>query len=360
MERPMSLSRRSFLAGLAATPIIAACGGDDEEAATTTTTTRRRPSTTTTTEATTTTPPPPPVAPLLGQIWTGDPAILARPALVVKIDNAPAARPQFGLSQADLVYEERVEGSVTRLATVFHSTDADPVGPIRSFRTTDLDIVANLNFPLFAWSGANAAFAALARSGPLNDVGYDVASSAYYRERSRRAPHNLLSTTPRLYSLHAGNGPPPQLFAYRPDGTPPVGGRQVADVRITWGGGAGESPVNWATDPASGTFFRFQRDTPHVDSNGIQVNAANVVIQFVTYVNSGARDVSGSPVPEAELVGSGPVWVLTGGQLIEGTWTRPDGASITSYTDAAGQPIGLTPGRTWVELPMAGAAAVLR
>ena len=356
----MPLSRRHFLAGLAATPIIAACGGDDEEAATTTT--RRRPTTTTTTTeaTTTTTAPPPPVAPLLGQVWTGDPAVLARPAVVVKIDNAPQARPQFGLNQADLVYEERVEGSVTRLATVFHSTDADPVGPVRSFRTTDLDIVGNLNFPLFAWSGANAAFAAMARSGPLTDVGYDVASSAYYRERSRRAPHNLLTSTPALYALHSGVGPPPQLFTYRPDGAPPVGGRPVADVRITWGGGAGESPVNYATDPASGTWFRFQRDTPHVDSNGIQVNPANVVIQFVTYVNSGARDVTGSPVPEAELVGSGPVWVLTGGQLIEGTWSRPDAASITTYTDAAGAPIGLTSGRTWVELPMAGAATVLR
>ena len=103
----MPLSRRSFLAGLAATPIIAACGGDDEEAATTTT--RRRPTTTTTTEATTTTTaPPPPVAPLLGQVWTGDPAVLARPAVVVKIDNAPQARPQFGLNQADLVFEERI------------------------------------------------------------------------------------------------------------------------------------------------------------------------------------------------------------------------------------------------------------
>lgn len=355
----MPLSRRTFLAGLAATPVLAACGGGgDEEAAISTT--RRRPTTTTsTTVATTTTVPPPPVAPLLGQVWTGDPAFLARPALVVKIDNAPPARPQFGLNQADLVYEERVEGSVTRLATVFHSTDADPVGPVRSFRTTDLDIVANLNFPLFAWSGANAAFAAMARSGPLTDVGYDVASGAYYRERSRRAPHNLLTATPSLYALQPGVGPPPQLFTYRPEGTPPVGGRPVGDVRITWGGGAGEAPVNYRVDPASGTWFRFQRDTPHVDSAGIQVNPANVVIQFVNYINSGARDVTGSPVPEAELVGYGPVWVLTGGQLIEGTWTRADGASLTTYADVAGAPIGLTPGRTWVELPMAGAATVL-
>jgi hypothetical protein len=354
----MHLSRRSFLAGLAAAPILAACGGDDEEAATTTT--RRPTTTTTTTEATTTTPPPPPVAPLLGQVWTGDPGILARPALVVKIDNANSgARPQFGLNQADIVFEERVEGSVTRLATVFHSTDADPVGPVRSFRTTDLEIVANLNRPLFAWSGANADFAAQARSGPLTDVGYDVASGAYYRERTRRAPHNLLTTTAGLYAAAAGVGPPPQLLTYRPDGTPPANGRPVADVHISYGGGGGDAPVNYRVDPASGTWFRFQRDTPHVDANGIQINPANVIIQFVRYVDTGATDSSGGRVPKAELIGFGPVWVLTGGQMIEGTWSRPDGASLTSYVDTTGAPIGLTPGRTWFALPVGGAATVV-
>jgi hypothetical protein len=324
-------------------------------------TTRRPTTTTTTTEPpTTTTTPPPPVAPLLGQIWTGDPAVIARPALVVKVDNANSGgRPQYGLNQADVVYEERVEGSVTRLAAVFHSADADPVGPVRSFRTTDLDIVANLNRPLFAWSGANAAFAALARSGPLTDVGYDVASGAYYRERTRRAPYNLLTTTAGLYALSPGGTPPPQLFTYRPDGVAPINGRPAADVRISYGGGGGDAPVNYRVDPVSGTWFRFQSETAHVDSNGWQINPANVIIQFVRYWDTGARDVSGGAVPQAELVGSGPVWVLTAGQLIEGTWTRPDQASLTSYVDLTGAPIGLTPGRTWVALPVWGDAWLL-
>lgn len=351
-----AISRRRFLAGLAATPILAACGGGggdegeggDEEAVV--------PSSTTTTA-------PPPVLPLSGLAHLGDPAVLTRPALVVKIDNAEGsgrARPQAGLNAADVVYEERVEGSVTRLAAVFQSQDADPVGPIRSFRTTDLAIVANLNNPLLAWSGANRVFAELARNGPLVDVGYDVATEAYYRESERSAPHNLMSSTPALRAYTPeGAGPPPPLFTYRAPGTPPAGGRPVADVHISFGGGGGAAPVNYRVDPATGTWLRFQRDTPHVDEAGVQVQPENVVVMHVDYVDTGAVDSTGGPVPEAQLVGSGLVWVLTGGTLIEGTWNRPSLEATATLADAAGAPIGLTPGRTWVALPEPGGATVV-
>ena len=192
----MHLSRRSFLAGLAAAPVIAACGGDDEEAATTTT--RPRP-TTTTTEATTTTPPPPPVAPLTGQVWTGDPAILTRPALVVKIDNAdPSARPQYGLNQADIVFEEIVEVQ-TRFAAVFHSQTADPVGPIRSGRTQDIDLLGSFNAPMFMWSGGNAAVTRAIEDSDLVNLSAqhsDVyAAAGFFRSDDRPGPHDLYAST---------------------------------------------------------------------------------------------------------------------------------------------------------------------
>ena len=350
------LTRRAVVAGLLASPILAACGGGGDDAAPTTVAT-------TPTTATTTTPPPPPIAPLTGLPYLGDPALLSRPALVVKIDNADGtratARPQLGLNAADIVFEERVEGSVTRLATVFHSGDSNPVGPIRSFRTTDLTIVANLNNPLFAWSGANTIFAAMARSGPMVDVGFDTASTAYFRDRDRQAPHNLMSSTPALFALAPpGSIPPPALFTYRPVGTPATG-VPTNVVRITYGGSAGSAPVEYHWDPATSTFLRFQKDTPHLDAAGVQVNPVNVIVQFVRYVDTGAVDSSGGSVPEAELVGSGACWVLTGGTRIEGTWTRPSGEALTSFIDAAGAPILLTPGRTWIALPSADGAVVL-
>jgi hypothetical protein len=352
------MRRRTFLAGALATPLLAACGGggDDDAGAGTST------SEPTTTSSTSTTAPPP-VQPLTGLPHQGDPAILTRPAIVAKVDNADGAgraRPQAGINQADVVIEERVEGSVTRLAAVFHSQDADPVGPIRSFRTTDLHIVANLNRPLLAWSGANAVFARLAREGPLVDVGFDAATDAYYREPSRRAPHNLMTSTPALRAhTPDGAGPPPALFTYRQPGVAPVGGRPVADVRISYGGGGGAAPVNYRVDPATGTWLRFQRDTPHVDEAGVQVQVENVVIMHVDYVSTGAVDSGGNPVPEAELIGSGLLWVLTAGTLIEGTWTRPSDDAIATLTDATGAPISLTPGRTWIALPEPGGATVL-
>jgi hypothetical protein len=356
VSRPQPMRRRAFIAGALATPFVAACGGSGDDAASSTT---ARPTTTSSTSTTA----PPPVQPLTGLPHQGDPAVLARPALVAKVDNADGAglaRPQAGINQADVVIEERVEGSVTRLAAVFHSQDADPVGPIRSFRTTDLHIVANLNRPLLAWSGANAVFARMAREGPLVDVGYDVATDAYYRERSRRAPHNLMTATPALRAhTPEGAGPPPPLFTYRQPGVAPVGGRPVADVRISYGGGGGSAPVNYRVDPATGTWLRFQRDTPHVDEVGAQVQVENVVIMHVDYVSTGAVDSGGNAVPEAELIGSGVAWVLTGGMLVEGTWSRPSEDAIAALTDAAGAPIALTPGRTWVALPELGGTSVV-
>lgn len=351
-----SISRRRFVAGLLATPVLAACGGGDDDESSDTT---ERDTTTSSTSTT----PSVPVQPLTGVVHNGDPAILTRPAVVVKIDNADArntARPQAGLNQADVVYEERVEGSVTRLATVFHSQDADPVGPIRSFRTSDLAVVGNLNFPLLAWSGANAGFAAIAREGPLVDVGYDVASDAYYRDPNRRAPQNLMSSTPALRGYTpAGAGPPPPLFTYRAPGTPAAGGRPVSDVLVSYGGQAGDAPVNYRVDSATGTWLRFQRGTPHVDEAGVQVQPENVVIMHVEYVDTGATDTSGAAVPEAQLVGSGVLWVLTGGMLVEGTWTRPSLDAVATLLDSSGAPIALTPGRTWIALPSPGGASVV-
>src|SRR4051794_19015060 len=194
--------------------LLVACGGGKKKAAPTTT------SAPTTTVATTTTAPPP-VMPLTGLPVT-DPGKFARPALVVKIDNADGdgrgnqARPQTGLNQADVVYEEKVEGAVTRLAAIFHSQDSDPVGPIRSARSTDVAVFSPLHRPLFAWSGANPTFADLIHASPIVDVGYDAHSEVYGRRGDRVAPHDLYSSTPDLYSLAPPDSvAPPALFQYR-------------------------------------------------------------------------------------------------------------------------------------------------
>jgi hypothetical protein len=339
------------LIGGVALALVASGGGDPAP-----TTTTEPPTTTTT--APTTTVPPPPVAPLTG--LPGDPAAIGRPALVVKIDNVePKARPQAGLNQADVVYEERVEGSVTRLLAVFHSTDSAPAGPVRSARTSDLGVLATLHRPFFAWSGANDSFAARIRAANLADVGYDVASGHYYRAGDRRAPHNLmLKSTAELMALpNDGATPPPALFTYRTPDQTPANLEPVTGVHITYGTSAGAAPVDYRWDGQG--WARFQNGTPHVDTAGQQVAPPNVIVQFTPYASSGVNDQFGTPIPEAQMTGEGEAWVLTNGGLIAARWHKPTLESVTTYTDAAGAPISLTPGRTWVALPPPGGASRL-
>jgi hypothetical protein len=315
--------------------------------------------TTTTTEATTTT-----VATTMTYPLTGlplvDPVVAARPALVVKIDNGQprsgqGGRPQAGINDADVLFEEMVEGSVTRFAAVFHSTDVDPIGPVRSARTTDLLLMASLNAPLFAWSGANADVAAQVVAAPLVDVGASAVPSAYYRDSSRRAPYNLFSSTPVLRNAAPSEPrPPPPLFAYRPAGTPADGGRSVATVNIVFGDGPGSAPVDWTWDGTG--WARTQRGETHVDANGVVVSPPNVVIRFARYVEVACCDTAGFPLVEPQLIGEGDVWVLTGGVLIEGRWSQPSLEAPATYTDEAGRPIRLTPGRTGVAIDDPGRA----
>ncbi len=338
---------------------VFALGGGEEEAAPTTTTTTTIPTTTTTTR-----PGAGPLAPLTGLPGNyGD--RLSRPALVVKIDNDNSkARPQVGLNEADVVYEERVEGSVTRLLAIYHSRDSVPVGPVRSARTTDIAIVSALRRPYYAWSGANPTFARRIRNAKLMDVGYDALSREYFREPSRRAPHNLmLKNTKTIKGIpNVGGAPPLPLFTYRtasqavPHLTPAKG------VAVSYGGGAGGAPVEYRWNGTG--WARIQGGTPHVDVAGVQVAPANVVIQFVDYVPTDTADQFGVPIPEAQLVGQGEVWILTGGGgkphgVVKGVWRKPHLGSVTDYLAPDGTRIKLTRGTTWVALPSPGAARLL-
>ncbi len=294
------------------------------------------------------------VAPLTG--LPGDPAKLNRPALLVKIDNAPKARPQAGLNQADVVVEEGVEGGITRFATIFHSGDSDPVGPVRSARTSDIAIASALNHPLFAYSGTNADFEKLLDKAPLVNVGPGRFPGGYHRQSGRPAPYNYFSATATLFSrAAAGAAPPAPWFEYRPGGQAPAGGQPSTGAHLEFRGKV-VTAVDWAWDGAAAAWKRTNNGTTHVDAGGQQVTAANVVIEFVAYKDTGYTDQSGAAVPEAQLLGEGEVWVLTNGSVIKGRWQKPTAEAVTRLVDGGGQPIRLTPGRTWVELPAPGLA----
>ncbi|MEO5723819.1 MAG: DUF3048 domain-containing protein [Ilumatobacteraceae bacterium] len=300
-----------------------------------------------TTMSSTSTAPATPVMALTGEPIT-DQAKADRPALVVKIDNHPQARPQSGLNQADIVIEENVE-HLTRFAAVFQSQDADPVGPIRSGRTQDVMMLGSLNKPLFAWSGGNGRVTAAIDGSDLVDVGpYGAGAAAYFRDQSikRDSEHTLYSRTPTLFALApAGAAPPLEQFHYLSSGAASTGTPAVG-VTLAMDG----VNVKWAFDAASGSYLRQQDGKPHMVAGGGQVSAANVVVLSVDYQASPADARS----PEAQTLGTGPVTVFTAGKMITGTWTRSDRLQPFTLTDSSGEQIQLTPGRTWVELARVG------
>lgn len=343
--------RRTTVVAIAAAlclTVTAACGGGGKKAG---------PTTTTDPEATTTTLPPEPA--FLTGLAQDDRKKQDRPALVVKIDNAPEARPQTGLDRADVVFEEVVEGGIVRFLAIFHSKDAESVGPVRSVRPVDPEIVTPLK-PLFAYSGGTAPFVAAIKKAPVTLVGYNELTKAYTKRKGRPAPHNLFTSTAELYKGAKDNAtPPPPLFTFLPSDQAfgVAGGSPLTHLDVQMGG---PTKAGWDWDAGVGVWRRLTNGTPHTVENGEQVGFANVIVQFVKYRNTSGRDAAGFPVPTAEVIGTGEAWVLSGGRLIKAKWSKNAAASITTYTDSSGQAVRLRPGTTWVSLAPVGAGTTIR
>jgi hypothetical protein len=320
--------------------IGAACGGGGGAS------TRR-------TKAITTTTAPPPVAPLTG---LPDPqrVALGRSALSVKIENTPDARPQSGLDQADVVYEEVVEGGITRFWAIFNSAAPAQVGPIRSVRQMDPNVVSPLG-GVVAYSGGTQPNVALIRAAPVTWVDENNANNGkgeptcegdpnatYCREQKRAAPHNLYGRTGPLWQRGGKPVPPSPLFHYlEPGATFP--GDPVAQFKLNFQLGY---DVTYQWDAVGNAWKRIQHTDPFLADNGTQIAPTNVVVMFVPYSGAG----------EGQLIGQGDAWVFTSGRIVRGHWAKTTATQPPVYTDAAGNPIALQPGRTWVELFPAGLA----
>jgi hypothetical protein len=313
-----------------------------------------------------TTAPPTTAAPVPLAAWplTGKLAAMGangQPALAVKVDNSPQARPHAALNDADIVYELQVE-AITRFMEVFHSSLPGRVGPVRSARSSDFDLLAGLGRPSFAWSGANPGVVgevrAAADAGVLVDVGASSSlQGEYYRDRGRAAPHNLYASGAALHdgSLPAdGSGAPQGIFGYRPPDAPPVGGAPAAGEHINFGLGVA---VDYVWDAERKGWDRFQVDQLHgrdrsafVDEGGTQVAPENVVVLFLEYT----PDPIDGRSPLAHSVGEGDGLVLSGGVAIPVRWSRAGTIYGWTLTAGTGEKVELTRGRTWVALPPAG------
>jgi hypothetical protein len=291
------------------------------------------------------------IAPLTG-LAPIDRSFADRPAVLVKIDNTNRGRPQEALMQADLVYEQMIEGGFTRLAAVFH-TNVPLLGPVRSGRTTDIALIGSLNEPIFAWSGANLVHAALLRRQPIVDLGAQ-SRGEYFRAAERPGTYDLMILSHELVDIAAARGDggsPPPHFEYRDD---TIGLPQTAVPATTVAVEFPSVTATWTWDESAGGWARTQGSTEHVDAQGERVIAANVVVAEVRDVATGSVDTTGSTVFEQQFLGSGRGWVFTDGHVVEVVWTKPSIRSVATWTTPDGVPVALTPGITWVELAREG------
>jgi hypothetical protein len=266
---------------------------------------------------------------------TGEVLGLPRPALVVKVDNVDA-EPQSGLNQADIVFEEIVEGQATRFAAVFNSSEANPVGPIRSGRTQDVNLLLSLNDPAIAYSGANEAV-----NAALQNAGFELfgeGTPGFFRRDDLPAPHNLYANIAALWPQIVSSGDAVPAFEHVEPGQD-VAGTPVTFVEML----VGSYNVRWDWDATQGLFLRSQLGSAHELTDG-RASADNVVMLVLEY---GTSPAGGGP--EANTLGSGAAVVYSDGRKIEGAWSR-DNSTDPFTLEAGGQPILLAPGRTWVEL----------
>ena len=286
--------------------------------------------------------------------------VAGRPALTVKIENSIDARPQTGLEQADMVWEEVVEGGITRFAAVFQSQVPAEVGPVRSVRPMD-PVIAGPTKGLIAFSGGQAGFVAKVKASPLQAFSQDLGSPGFYRKSGvAPAPHNLYGT-PSVWWAHADaahNAPPPHQFVFArsaDQATAVTAGTPATKIAVTMSGG--EHP-NWAWDAASGTWQRSEGGTPAVSRSGKRLAFANVITLSVRLVDTGTKDPAGNPVPETVLAGTGTGTVSSGGHTIAVTWSKGSDSEPVVLTTSDGKPVALAPGTTWVELVPSGSGGV--
>lgn len=279
---------------------------------------------------------------------------LAHASIAAKIDNHPDARPQVGLERTDLLFEELVEGGLTRYVAVWQSDIPELLGPVRSIRPMDPNIISPLG-GIVAYSGGQQRFVNLMRNTPVYNAihGQADTASTFFRTPTKRAPHNVLVKARELLAQHGDIAAPAQQFAYSldvPSATATKDGVPTAALDYRFSNLISGA---WTYDASKLVFLRSQSGKADLDSNGAQLTATNVVVVRVSVSN----DMN---VPRTEMIGGGEAWVSTGGGTVHASWAKGSATDPIRLVDDQGVTIRLAPGNTWIELvPAAGAVQIV-
>lgn len=271
------------------------------------------------------------------------------PVLVVKIDDTTQAHPQIGLDEADLVYIEQVEGGLTRLAAVFSSKIPAQIGPVRSARITDIELLAQYGHIAFTYSGAQSKLLPVIRAANLQDLGAQRESTTIYvRDLTRFAPVNLILQAQSLMSQLQVRGlsiDSSKNMGWK-FGAAPIGGQRVNSVKLKWP--ANSYSATWSSTQSR--WLLFHAGKADFASSGNQLGPTTLVIQLVSITPSQYHDKFGGVTPFSATVGQGDGFILRNGYAYPAKWNRPSASFGTSWTQVDGSPLSFAPGQIWVAL----------
>lgn len=294
-------------------------------------------------------PPEPQIEPMTGlEAASGVEVDRAHSVLVVKMDNTFSSSPQMGLSKADLVVEELVEGGLTRLAAFFYSQTPKVVGPVRSMRASDIGIVSPVQASIVT---SGAASVTIGRIQQADIRFFEEGANGIYRDNNRSAPYNVFTNLAVIAKQAKNKDGRPQ--DYLPWGTEAdfVGGRKAAEFNVSFGFG---HTTEWAY--RGGKYVNLNSYAAADD----QFPADSVLVLKATVGDAGYTDPAGNPVPETKLEGTGAAILFHGGEMVRGTWEKDSLDSPLTLSTKAGE-LTVPAGRVWLELvPKAGGSVTLR
>lgn len=267
------------------------------------------------------------------------------PLVVVKIDDTDSAHPQIGVDKADLVYIEQVEGGLVRLAAIFSTEIPERIGPVRSARISDIDLLAQFGKVAFFYSGAQSKFLPVIENANLHNLGAQKESPKLYtRDPNRFAPFDMILIGSEIKNRIANLDVAKASNIGWSFGKLSNTGEPISSVKITWP--AAKYEANWNGD----SWDLVHNGKLNVTSDGIQISPTTFVIQKVVITDSEYKDQTGAITPLSVTVGEGDGWVLRDGLAIKAKWNRPDPTSGTTWSDLEGNEIKFAPGQVWVAL----------
>ena len=302
--------------------------------------------------------PAPVLWPLTGVV-AEDPAAVKRRPLNVRLPNDRAARPHVGLAKADIVFEMIVEGGITRLAAVYHSQDVEAVGPVRSYRFSDLHITQMLRGALVA-SGATIeerdAVTQSVRDGNMISVDAQRGFDFYYRVPGRPGPNNLfadLNGAREAVNQAGGKDPvdvPALQFLASAGHEPTAGGFGTSQAASTLVIPFKSDPVTFTWDEGSKGYRRSQAGVRTVDPDGgVAINARNVIVLWTDiWETAVVQDIFGSKGLDYRMTGGGKASIFRDGRRVDGAWKRDSVLDMFTFYDGTGAPVLLSPGQSWL------------